>query len=340
LPDIIQVTKSTVDLFKTSNNLLLLDQYVKDTKIEDRILPLYKDLLWSEDGHCYAVPRTAPSTHLLFYNKELFSKYGIKVPVDYNEFLSAVKVFRSKGITPLALFGKETWSGVMLYEDFITRYEPQGLMKVDQGKGSLTEDAYRKAAAQLVECVNAGLLSKNAFTTDYDTAFANFTNGRAAMFINGCWALGPLGDEMENKVDYMDFPLADRSTVKATVMNRPGGGFDGGYSVSVNTKYKDIVGRYTCLFSLEIANGRVIKAGAPNPLTSDDVKPEKGYPGISIKYAKQAKDFKSTTIFPWALNSKVGVILGDNCARLLTGGYPVESFIEDTDKEIKKATKK
>ncbi len=340
LPDIIQVTAGVMDLFKATSNIIALDQYVKETKIEDRILPFYKNLLWADDGHCYAVPRTAPSTHLLFYNRELFENNKIKVPAEYNEFLSAVKTFKAKGITPLALFAMETWPGVMLYEDFITRYEPQGLIRINNGEGSLTEEPYVRAAYQLQECVNAGLLAKKAFITDYETAFHEFTSGEAAMLINGSWALGPLGTIMGDKVDYLDFPLADYYTVQATTMNRPGGGFDGGYSVSANTKYKDIAGKYTCLFSMEIANGRVIKAGMPNPLTNDGAKPDKPYPAISQKYAEQVKNFKTTTIFPWALNSKIGVILGDNCAKLLTGDYPVEPFIADSDKEIKDVLRK
>lgn len=337
LPDIIQVTPSVIDLFRKSNNLLELDEFVKDTGIESRISPAYRNLLWSDDGHCYAVPRTAPSTHLLFYNKALFIKNGVKIPADYTEFLLAVKKFNSMGITPLALFAKETWPGVMLFEDFVTRYEPKGLTKINEGKGSLYEKAYLKAAEQLAECVDAGLLSQNAFTTDYAAAFEEFTGEKAAMFVNGCWALGPLADKLGDKIDYMDFPLADGDTVQATLVNRPGGGFDGGYSVTANTKYKDIAGKYTCLFSLEIANGRVVKAGAPNPLTLDGVKPERGYPAVSMKYMEQSKYFKTTTVFPWALNSKVSVIFGDNCAKLLTGGYPVEKFISDTDRDIKAA---
>ncbi len=339
LPDIIQVTSGIIELFRLSDNLLVLDDYVKDTGIEERILPVYRELLRAGDGHCYAVPRTAPSTHLMFYNRSLFEENGVKVPENYDEFLSAVKTFRGKGITPLALFAKETWPGVMLFEDFITRYEPEGLMRINRGEGSLTEEAYRKAAGQIEECVRSGLLSRNAFTTDYDTAFAEFTGGKAAMFINGSWALGPLGDRMGDNVDYMDFPLADTATVKSSAMNRPGGGFDGGYSVSANTKHKEIAGKYTCLFALEIANGRVAKAGMPNPLTGDGVKPDNGYPPISLKYAEQVKNYKSTTVFPWALNSKVSVILGDNCARLLTGGCPAERFAEETDREIRDALK-
>ncbi|MCX7709984.1 MAG: extracellular solute-binding protein [Clostridia bacterium] len=340
LPDIIRVTAGIVDLFKKSNNIIQLDQYVKELKIEDRIRPAYKGLLWDSEKHCYAVPRTASPTYIMYYNKELFEKNNIKVPTNYDEFLASIKAFSAKGIMPVSLFAKEAWPGVMLFDAFATRYDAGGLMKVvNDKKGSITEDAYKKAASQLYECVKAGMLSKAAYSTDYDTAFNQFTSGKCAYFFNGAWALGPIGDKLGDKVDYLDFPLADAATVEAAKLNRPGGGFDGGYSVAANSKNKDIAAKYACLFALETANGRVIKASEAYPLTVDDVKPEKPYPAIALKYAEESKKFKSTTRFPWGLNEKANVVLGENVAKLLTGGYPVDKFIADTDKALQDALK-
>ncbi len=340
LPDIIRVTAGIVDLFKKSNNIIQLDQYVKELNIEDRIRPAYKGLLWDADGHCYAVPRTASPTYIMYYNKELFETNNVKVPANYDEFLASIKAFNAKGVMPVSLFAKEAWPGVMLFDAFATRYDAGGLMKiVNDKKGSITEDAYQKAATQISECAKAGMLSKSAFTTDYDTAFNQFTSGKCAYFFNGAWALGPIGDKLGEKVDYLDFPLADAATVEAAKLNRPGGGFDGGYSVAANSKNKDIAAKYAALFSLETANGRVVKASEAYPLTVDDVKPEKEYPAIALKYAEESKNFKSTTRFPWGLNEKANVILGENVAKLLTGGYPVEKFIADTDKALQDALK-
>ncbi len=340
LPDIIRVTAGITELFKRSNNIIQLDQYIEELKIEDRIRPAYKGLLWDAEGHCYAVPRTASPTYIMYYNKELFEKNNVKIPTNYDQFLDSIKTFSAKGIMPVSLFAKEAWPGVMLFDAFATRYDAGGLMKiVNERKGNITEDAYKKAAAQMYECVKAGMLPKSAFATDYDTAFNQFTSGKCAYFFNGAWALGPIGDKLGDKVDYLDFPLADAATVQASKFNRPGGGFDGGYAVSANTKYKDIAARYACLFSIETANGRVIKVCEAYPLTVDDIKPEKPYPGIALKYAEESKDFKSTTRFPWALNEKANVILGENVSKLLTGGYPVDRFIADTDKALQDALK-
>ncbi len=335
LPDILQVTKSTRDLFTKSNNLLQLDQYIKDTKIEDRILPAYKFLLYSDDGHSYAIPRTSMPTHVMYVNKELFIQNSIKIPENYDEFLASVKAFKAKGIVPMSLFAKETWPGIMLLEDFATRYDADGLAAIDTKKATINSEAYKKAAAQVEECVKAGLLAKGAFTTDYDTAFNEFTSGKSAYFINGAWALGPIGEKMGDKVDFLDYPLADTATVEAARLNRPGGGFDGGYSVSANSKYKDIAGKYTALFALQVANGRVVKAQEAYPLTTDGVQPEKPYPAIALKYVEMSKQFKSTTRFPWGIDSRAYVALGDNVAKLLTGGYPPDKFIADTDKALK-----
>lgn len=335
LPDIFQVTAGTRDMFAKSNNLLQLDKYVKENKIEDRILPAYKSLLYDAKGHTYAVPRTAYPTHILYYNKSLFTKNNIKVPADYNEFLASVKAFAAKDIVPMSLFAKESWPGIMFFEDIATRFDKEGLMKIDNKKGSITEDAYKKAAEEAVELVKAGIFSKSAFTMDYDTAFNEFTSGKSAYFINGAWALGPIGTAMGNDVDYLDFPLADAKTVEAGRLNRPGGGFDGGYSVSANSKNKEIAGKFVSLFALQVANGRVVKAQECYPLTTDGVQPEKPYPAIALKYVAQSKQFKSTTKFPWGINAEAYVVLGDNIGKLLTGGYPVDEFISDTDKKLK-----
>ena len=226
----------------------------------------------------------------------------------------------------------------MLFDAFATRYDAGGLMKiVNDRKGRITEDSYQKAATQVLECVKAGMLSKSAFTTDYDTAFNQFTSGKCAYFFNGAWALGPIGDKLGDKVDYLDFPLADAATVEAAKLNRPGGGFDGGYSVSANSENKDIAAQYACLFAIETANGRVIKASEAYPLTTDAIQPEKPYPAIALKYAEESKNYKTTTRFPWGLNEKANVILGENVAKLLTGGYPVDKFIADTDKALEDA---
>ncbi len=340
LPDIIRVTAGIVDLFKKSNNIIQLDPYVNELKIEDRIRPAYKGLLWDADKHCYAVPRTASPTYVMYYNKELFEQNNVKVPTNYDEFLASIKAFSAKGVTPLSIFAKEAWPGVMIFDAFATRYDAGGLMKiVNDRKGSITEDAYKKAATQIAECVKAGMISKSAFNTDYDTAFNQFTSGKSAYLFNGAWALGPIGDKLGDKVDYLDFPLADATTVEASKLNRPGGGFDGGYSVSANSKNKDIAAKYCALFAIETANGRVIKASEAYPLTIDDVKPEKPYPAIALKYAEESKNYKSTTRFPWGLNEKANVVLGENVAKLLTGGYPVDKFIADTDKALQDALK-
>ena len=139
---------------------------------------------------------------------------------------------------------------------------------------------------------------------------------------------------MGDKVDFLDYPLADTATVEAGKLNMAGGGFDGGYSVSANSRYKDVAGRFTALFALQVANGRVVKAQEAYPLTTDGVQPEKPYPAIALKYVDLSKQFKSTTRFPWGINAEAYVVLGDNTAKLLTGSYPADKFIADTDKAL------
>jgi hypothetical protein len=61
------------------------------------------------DGKTYSAGLGVSITSMLFYNKALFQKYGVKVPTTYDELKAAVKVFAAKGIIPIAHGDKAKW---------------------------------------------------------------------------------------------------------------------------------------------------------------------------------------------------------------------------------------
>lgn len=337
LPDIFFASAGLIEVFKKSNNVLPLDEYVRELKIEEKLLPSARNMLWDKDGHCYGVPNVGQWAALIFYNKKVFSANNIKVPTNYDEFLAAVKALKAKGIIPLALFAKEKWPGVQLYDVLVTRMDPGGLKKVNDGKGSITEPAYRKAAERLVELVKAGLISPAAFNTNYDEACALFIEGKAAMLLNGAWAMTLLGEKMGDNVDFMYYPLADPANAEAVKWNMSGGGLNQAFCVSPHSKYKDIAARFVCQFALKFAEGRVVKCGDPNPILKDCPPPEKGYLPIQQRYVNDSVNFKTMTCFPWGLtDAKFKTAIEDNVQKLLTGEYPVDDFIKDTERALAK----
>jgi raffinose/stachyose/melibiose transport system substrate-binding protein len=339
LPDILFASSGLIETLKKSDNLMTLDDAVKENNIEALLSESSKPMLWNKDGHSYAVPNVGQWAALMYYNKELFSQNNIKVPTNYTELLAAVKAFKALNITPLALFAKEKWPCVQLLDMAVVGSESGGLKKLDNGEGTFSDAAYSQAVNKLSELTNAGLLSKNAFNTTADDATAQFTTGKAAMMINGAWAMNNIYTLMSDKLDILYTPFADADKVEQVKWNVSGGGFNQGFAVSKNSKNKEIAAKYAALFSIEFAKQRIILLSDPNSILVEAVKPLKGLSPIQQKYADDSVNFKTMTSFPWGFeNAKFKTEIEDSSQNLLAG-QKTDSFIKDMNKAIETARK-
>lgn len=338
LPDIFVATTDVIESFKKSNNILVLDKYVKQLGIEKQLLPSSQSLIKDKDGHTYAIPDAGQFAALLYYNKSVFAKNKVKVPTNYPEFLNAVKQLKAKGVIPLALFAKEKWPGVQLFDMLASRKDPRGIMRLDQGTGKASEPAYVDAAKKMAELVNAGLLPKGAFNLSSDDAGALFKTGKAAMYMSGAWAMKDLGSAMGSNVGILYYPLADPKTANAVKWNMSGGGYNSGLAVSPYSKYKDEAAKYACLFAMKFAEGRVIKRGDPNPILKNSAKPEQGYIPLQQQYVNDSSKFKTMTCFDWGLtNAKFKAGIEDEVNKLLAGEDSVSDFTSNLNNIIEQS---
>lgn len=96
LEDFLFASKKTYDIYilfpakipqYVERDLLLpLDQYMKNTKDMDDILPVYRKLYMKYGGHDYGMVYDG-DTHLLFYRKDIFEKYNNEYKQMYNKDL-------------------------------------------------------------------------------------------------------------------------------------------------------------------------------------------------------------------------------------------------------------
>ena len=78
-------------------------------EVKEGYLDIDKQLeLVSMDG-VYALPYVANAAGVL-YNKDIFNKYGWKIPNTWDEFISLCQTIQSKGLTPLYFGYKDTWT--------------------------------------------------------------------------------------------------------------------------------------------------------------------------------------------------------------------------------------
>lgn len=340
LPDIFQVGSTQIETFKESGNILILDDYAKSTGFLDKAHPSADNIIYNKDGHIYAFPYAGNELVMWYYNKAIFDEYGVKVPETYDELLEAIKVFNDNDIIPMSIFAKEKWITTAMYDVIATRYAKEGITKLDAGEGKASEEAYVKAAETLQDLVDAGMFPQGATNLNYDQAASLFYEGKAAMFLNGQWEIEASTEKLGENVDWMWYPVMPGYEENKFALS--GGGAPGGYAVNPNSKHKDLAAEVAAFISQKYCEAKYMKRSNPILAVQVDasIQPEKPFPVMMDKLAKEMGNITSTTKFAWGLtNPQFKVAIEDQSQFLLTPDYTPAQFTEELDKVIDRMNK-
>ena len=149
-----------------------------------------KDAWSTEDGIIYGVP-SAGVTHGIFYNKEIFDKYGLKEPTTWAEFLSICKTLKSKGERVLAAGYKDQWQ---LYEVLYSGLGPnfyggeKNRQKLMAGEMKMTDEPFVKSFRKIKEL--EPYFPKGALGISYPDSQQMFVIGKGAIYYGGSWEIG------------------------------------------------------------------------------------------------------------------------------------------------------
>lgn len=335
LPDIFQVGLTQIETFKETGNIMILDEVAKSSGYLEQSVASAKNIIYNPDGHIYAFPYAGNELVLWYYNKALFEKYSVKVPETYEELLTAIDTFKKNDIIPMSLFAKEKWITTALYDVFATRFDAEGIVKLDQGKGKASDEPYMKATETVKALVDAGLLPEGVTNLNYDQAAALFYEGKAAMFLNGQWEIESSTAKLGDNADWMWYPVMPGYENNKYALS--GGGAPGGYAVNPNSEHKELAAEVAAFISMKYCEAKWVKRSNPILALNVDpsLTPEKPLPAMMQKLSDNLNTMTSTTKFAWGLNNpifKVGI--EDQSQFLLTPGYTVEEFTTELDKTI------
>jgi raffinose/stachyose/melibiose transport system substrate-binding protein len=139
------------------------------------------------------------NNHNIFWNSEIFAECGItEFPADLAAFQSAVEKIKAKGYVPMVLGNKANWLVPSLFLNTIV-YRYTGIdwyYNVRDNKGAKFTDPQFVAAAKLVQ----DMYKNGTFNTDINTIDEHqmetvYYNKKAAMMVDGFWAVGTLDAE-------------------------------------------------------------------------------------------------------------------------------------------------
>lgn len=330
LPDIYQVALAQIENFKESGNIMVLNDVAEKTGFTDKVFESAQNILYNQDGNIYAFPYAGNEYVVWYYNKAIFEQYSVEVPTTFDELLIAIDTFNSNGVTPMALFGSEGWITAAMYDVLATRWDAGGIAKIDNGAGTVSEEAYAKAAQMMSKLVKAGLFQDSVSTSNYDQASQMFLNGEAAMFLNGQWYMTDATTTLGENVDWMYYPSYDEASYESSKMVWSGGGAAAGYAVNPNSENAELAAEVAAFLSEKYCEAKVMYRGTPLVALDVDAQPETEFPAMMKKLQEILPSITSITKFDWHLtNATFKTTLEDQTKYMLVEDYTPEEFITE-----------
>ena len=204
-PDIVQTAgPAYLTAIANAGQVLALDDFAEKYKWKERFLPaLLNTSVYG--GKLYALPRDYESIHL-FYNKEVFSQNGWKLPTNRAEFEQVADAALAKGIIPFGA-GNADWKGVnewLMTVFFNNVAGPDNVRKALSGEMPWTSQPFVEAVELSKAWFSKGYFGKNYFSLTIEQSFLQVVNGKAAMALSGTWSFGTKSYGMSKPDTVMD----------------------------------------------------------------------------------------------------------------------------------------
>lgn len=215
------------------------------------------------DGSTYALP-VELNIVPIYYNKEIFAKYGLNVPETYEDLKQIIRTLNDNGVNPITLGGKDAWTASFWYMYFADRLGGDNLLDDAVANQDFTAPALREAAAYAQELVDMNAFVKGFVGLSNEEAKAEFMNENAAMYMMGAWEVPnyttnpDVPQEFKDKIGFFKFPVIESG--KGNVNNWVGGPGVGLF-VSENSPHKEEAKKFVSFFVKKWGEMSVSEAG-------------------------------------------------------------------------------
>jgi raffinose/stachyose/melibiose transport system substrate-binding protein len=174
--------------------------------------------MYEVDGKNYGVPFDLGLVGF-WYNTKSFADAGITAPPKtWDEFLTTVQTLKAKGITPIALAGKDTWTGAFYWAYLAVRNAGQAGMEKSVVNGDWSDPAFVKAGEQFKQLIDLKPFQEGFLAAPWDGAgsgAAAMATYNGAMQLMGQWLPGTVNANsggsraMGEGLGWFPFPAID-----------------------------------------------------------------------------------------------------------------------------------
>ncbi|RKP46788.1 extracellular solute-binding protein [Cohnella endophytica] len=341
LPDIFISKGSELAMFAQNETVASLDDALgEDAAWKDGFLSTaFNDL--SSGGHTYGVPFSMLATHVVYYNKQIFADAGFaSFPKTWSELEDAIAKIKAKGITPIALGNKEQWVAescvLSALGDRFTGTEWFTSINAKSG-AKFTDPDFVKSLAALQNLAKAGAFNADLNSINNDQQKTLYFNGKAAMFMEGSWAIGAVSaapKEIADNTEVAVLPSVEGGKGNARATS---GGAGSGYAVGIKgyAAKKDAITKVLKAMSGESFAKSLAEKGEPAAFKVGEYDKSKVSP-LSVKYAELASQLQFTPIYDSYLSPALTSVMNAGLQDLLIDAVSPE----DLAKKIQAAYEK
>lgn len=242
---------------------LPLDTIVSQAGLDKTLLPWALEL-GKVNGTLFSIPDSV-GTLVLFYNKTLFDAHGWTPPKTMDDLATLAGQMKAAGVVPFAHANAEYR---MADEWYITEYlnhvaGPQAVYDALTGNARWDVPGMVQAMEDLNQAQQDGWFMGSLdkyYTTTFAERDSAFASGKAAMNIEGTWAIGGLmaefGAAANNTNDWDWAPVPSKSGDAIYDI-----GIGGTWSINAKTEHPDAAAQFLAYYYQPEVTVRLVAAG-------------------------------------------------------------------------------
>lgn len=213
----------------------------------------------SSGGKVYGIPLGTANGGGILYNKKIYAKLKLSIPLTWDQFMANNKKIKAAGIDPVIQSYKDTWTSQLFvladyfnvqaaYPNFAADYTA-GKMKYATNKAALRGFQY------LEDVKKAGYLNRDFASTTYPQALEKLAKGEGAHYPMATWAFPTIATQTPDNLEDVGFfaqpgPTAAKNGITVWVPS--------GVYIPAATKNKDaalkFVGWLTSAKAIDVMN--------------------------------------------------------------------------------------
>ena len=220
---------------RSDNALDITEAFNSDTEWKSSIMQAGVEP-FTFDGKVYGMPFRINGKFFI-YNKDIFGKYSLQKPQNWEDFIQICEKLKSNNIIPIVLGNQYPWASCHYLTSLNQKMVSQDVRMRDYNPktGEFTDPGYVKALEYLKSLSDNGYFNTGVNSTSHDMAREMFCAEKAGMYYIELEEFAELEEIFPGKWDFFAMPAIPEGKGNQKFLT----GAPDGFMISAKTKHPD-----------------------------------------------------------------------------------------------------